>query len=63
MKTLKLADVVPTTEAPQITGLSLDAFRAQIKRDRNAPEAFKIGHANFYKRADLARWARERRTK
>lgn len=60
MTTLKLSDVVPTTEGPEVTGLTLDAFRAHMKRDPNAPQAFKIGFQNFYKRRELEAWNRKR---
>ncbi|KIZ47843.1 MULTISPECIES: hypothetical protein [Rhodopseudomonas] len=61
MSTLKLADVVPTTQGPEVTGLSLDSFRMQMRRDPNAPKPFKIGFQNFYVRAELVRWAKGRK--
>lgn len=61
--TLKLSDVVPTTEGPEVTGLTLDAFRAHMKRDESAPKPFKIGFQNFYRRAELVKWSRDRARK
>lgn len=60
MKTLTLADVVPTPEAPALLGMTLDSFRGQVKKDPRAPKAFKIGQANFYRRAELLAWKRKR---
>jgi hypothetical protein len=58
---MKFSDVVPATQAPKVAGVpTLDAFRAHMKRDPNAPKPFKIGFQNFYMRRELAAWKRKR---
>jgi predicted DNA-binding transcriptional regulator AlpA len=58
--TLKLSDIVPTTGGPAVTNQTLDSFRQNKWRFPDFPKPFKIGHANFYKRAELVAWKRKR---
>lgn len=63
MKTLTFdgVPIVPTHETFRPAGFpTVDSFRAHLKRDPHAPKPFKIGQANFFKRADLEAFKRGR---
>jgi hypothetical protein len=63
MKTLTFngKPVVPTHDGFRSAGFpTVDAFRAQLKRDPHAPKPFKIGQANFFYVVDLEAFRRRR---
>ncbi|MDN3278711.1 hypothetical protein QWJ07_30925 [Frankia sp. RB7] len=58
---VKFETLVPTHQAFGVAGFkTVDAFRMHMNRDPKAPRPVKIGHANFYQRADLETLKRRR---